>query len=80
MDLRMTTPESAPTAGPDSLSPKELEVIRLLASGLSLGEIARSVNRSKQTVTAQKIAAMRKLGLGDDAALHAYMREHGLLL
>ena len=62
----------------DQLSPRELEVIRLLASGKTVGEIAAHLNRSKQTVSAQKVSAMRKLGLISDAALFIYVQEHGL--
>eukprot|EP01132_Coremiostelium_polycephalum_P019474 gene19474-23153_t len=35
----------------DQLSPRELEVIRLLAGGLTVGEIAANLHRSKQTVS-----------------------------
>ncbi|WP_248748662.1 response regulator transcription factor [Pseudomonas sp. MWU15-20650] len=62
----------------EQLSPRELEVIRLLAGGLTVGEIAAHLHRSKQTVSAQKVSAMRKLGLSNDAALFIYMQEHGL--
>lgn len=62
----------------EQLSPRELEVIRLLATGLTVGEIAANLNRSKQTVSTQKISAMRKLGLSSDAALFIYGQEHGL--
>ncbi|WP_350613665.1 response regulator transcription factor [Pseudomonas sp. HY7a-MNA-CIBAN-0227] len=62
----------------DQLSPRELEVIRLLAAGLTVGEIAANLHRSKQTVSAQKVGAMRKLGLTSDAALFIYVQEHGL--
>lgn len=62
----------------DQLSPKELEVLRLLALGRSVGEIAAQLSRSKQTVSTQKISAMRKLGLANDAALFIYLQEHGL--
>ncbi|MBI6852241.1 response regulator transcription factor [Pseudomonas lijiangensis] len=62
----------------EQLSPRELEVIRLLAAGNTVGEIATQLNRSKQTVSAQKVSAMRKLGLGNEAALFIYLQEHGL--
>jgi two-component system capsular synthesis response regulator RcsB len=53
-------------------------VIRLLAGGMTVGEIAAHLHRSKQTVSAQKVSAMRKLGLVNDAALFIYVQEHGL--
>uniref|UniRef100_UPI00262B7AA3 response regulator transcription factor n=1 Tax=Pseudomonas sp. TaxID=306 RepID=UPI00262B7AA3 len=49
-----------------------------LAAGRSVGEIATYLNRSKQTVSAQKVSAMRKLGLSNDAGLFIYLQEHGL--
>lgn len=62
----------------NKLSPRELEVMRMLASGQSVMNIAHQLNRSKQTVSAQKISAMRKLGLANDAALFLYLQENGL--
>ncbi|CAK9890966.1 MULTISPECIES: response regulator transcription factor [Pseudomonas] len=61
-----------------ALSPRELEVARLLAAGHTVGQIAALLNRSKQTVSSQKVSAMRKLGLANDAALYLYLQEHGL--
>ncbi len=60
------------------LSPRELEITRLLAQGLSVNEIAAQLHRSKQTISAQKVSAMRKLGIGNDAALYIYLQAHGL--
>jgi two-component system capsular synthesis response regulator RcsB len=60
------------------LSPKELEVVRLLASGLSVSQIAGRLHRSKQTISAQKVSAMGKLGVTNDAALFIYLQEQGL--
>jgi len=70
--------EGAGAVGTAELSPKELEVARLLASGLSVSEIAGRLHRSKQTVSAQKVSAMRKLGVTNDAALFIYLQEQGL--
>lgn len=77
----LQTGDTADTAGGLStveLSAKELEVARLLASGLSVSEIAGRLHRSKQTVSAQKVSAMRKLGVTNDAALFIYLQEQGL--
>ncbi|HEX8594268.1 MAG TPA: response regulator [Pseudomonas sp.] len=68
--------ELSNTARPLSL--RELEVMRLLATGMTVGEIAMQLNRSKQTVSAQKINAMRKLSLTSEAALFIYLQENGL--
>jgi two-component system capsular synthesis response regulator RcsB len=51
------------------LSPREVEVIRLFLSGMTVGEIAVRLNKGKQTVSAQKTSAMRKLGVKRDMDL-----------
>lgn len=48
------------------------------SAGHTVGRIAAQLNRSKQTVSAQKVAAMRKLGLANDAALFIYLQESGM--
>lgn len=61
------------------LSPKELEVLRMFAQGLSLTEIARRLNRSVTTIGSHKQSAMRKLNIETNADLFKYSGEHGLL-
>lgn len=59
------------------LSTRELEVVRLFVSGFTISEIAEHLNRSKQTVSTQKMSAMRKLGITRDADLIKYgIEEH----
>ena len=62
----------------NALSPREQEITRLLAAGLSVNEIAQRLHRSKQTISAQKVSAMRKLGISNDAALFIYLQDQGL--
>ncbi|WP_322104304.1 response regulator transcription factor [Paraburkholderia sp. J41] len=59
------------------LSPRELEVVRLFAAGLSVTEISKRLHRSVTTVATQKRAAMRKLHLDSNADLIRYASEHG---
>lgn len=59
----------------EQLSPREQEVLKLFASGASVCRIAEQLNRSKQTVSAQKISAMRKLRLTTDVALLMYLQK-----
>jgi len=61
------------------LSPRETEVLRLFASGYTVSEIARQLNRSVKTVSSQKMEAMNKLGIKSDLGIYAYAREHGLV-
>lgn len=57
------------------LSRNEREVLELLLTGLTVSEIALRRHRSVKTVSTQKIAALRKLGLRNDAEIYA-MRPH----
>lgn len=52
-------------ADTESLSPKELEVLRLLAAGFSNREIAAAVFKSEGTVKNQVSAILAKLGVRD---------------
>ncbi|WMD20236.1 response regulator [Achromobacter seleniivolatilans] len=61
-----------------TLTRSEVEVVRLFLSGLSVGEIAAKFGRSKQTVSAQKRAAMRKLDVQTDIELVRYGMRNGL--
>ena len=63
---------------PARLSPREVEVIRLFSSGLSVTDIADRLVRSVKTVSRQKADAMAKLGLKNDLDIYVYAREHGL--
>ncbi|PMS14428.1 DNA-binding response regulator [Trinickia dabaoshanensis] len=64
--------------GPLTLSPREIEVLRLFASGLSVSEIGVRLNRSVKTVSSHKVAALRKLGVAGDAELIEYAWANGL--
>ncbi|GLQ95845.1 response regulator transcription factor [Dyella mobilis] len=70
-----------PSAAPvNNLTIRELEVIRLFVSGLTVSEIADRLHRSKQTVSTQKMSAMRRLGIRRDADLIKYGMESNLAL
>lgn len=61
------------------VSRREAEVIRFLAQGLTVSEIARRLDRSVKTISQQKRDAMRKLNLSGDKQLYDYARIAGLL-
>ncbi|MBB5786084.1 AAA family ATPase [Jiangella mangrovi] len=63
----------------DELSPRELEVVRLVVTGRTNREIARAVSRSPKTVAAQLNSAMRKLGVTSRTALAVLAVEAGLV-
>lgn len=60
------------------LSPREIEVVRMFASGLSITEIARFMERDVRTISRQKRDAMSKLGVQNDPGLFAFARAYGL--
>lgn len=68
---------SQPVSAPE-LTQRELEVVRLYVSGMSVNEIASQLNRSKQTISTQKSSAMRKLGIERDADLFRFAYENGI--
>ena len=59
------------------LTKREMEVVRFFVSGLRVCEIAERLHRSKKTISAQKSAAMHKLGIHRDADLVRYGIEKG---
>lgn len=60
------------------LTPKESEVVRLLAGGMSVTQVAEYLHRSVKTISTQKKSAMLRLGLQSDSALFHYAKEQGL--
>lgn len=59
----------APAAGTPDLSPREVEVLRLVAAGRSTREIADTLNRSVKTIETHKQALKTKLGADTPAML-----------
>lgn len=51
----------------ERLTPREAEIVRLFGSGLTITEIAERSHRSVQTISTQKVSAMKKLGIKRDA-------------
>lgn len=68
---------TAPTAPP--LSPRELAVAQLLASGLTAGEIGERLGISRETVASHKRHLYSKLGVGTQAQAIAKLVRCGLL-
>jgi DNA-binding NarL/FixJ family response regulator len=68
-----------PQAGDPTLTRRELEVLRELASGLSNQEIAERLFISENTVKYHVHSILDKLDLSDRRDATLYAREHGLL-
>ena len=61
------------------LSPREREVLRLIAEGLAAKEIATELGISTKTVEAHRTSLMRKLGVRKATELVRYAVRHGLI-
>ena len=60
------------------LSDREDQVLRLIATGHTVGGIAKQLNLSVKTVSTYRMIVLRKLGLENNAQLMRYAQEHGL--
>lgn len=60
------------------LSPRQLEVLKLLASGCSIKEAAYALHLSPKTVETHRAQLLQRLGVRDNAALVVYAIRHGL--
>ncbi len=63
----------------ERLSPREREVLQLVAEGRSSAAIAKLVNLSPKTIDTYRSRLMKKLGLDDLAGLIRFAVEHGLV-
>lgn len=72
-------PQGRRASQPEELSPRETEVLRLLAEGKSNAELAAALFISEKTVKSHVSNILGKLGLADrtQAAIYAY--KHGLV-
>ncbi|MBL9147423.1 MAG: response regulator transcription factor [Phycisphaerae bacterium] len=62
-----------------ALSPRELEVLRLVGRGMSRAEISKMACRSRKTIDAQHTSIMRKLDIHDRAELTRFAIGEGLV-
>lgn len=63
----------------EKLTCLEAEIVRLFVGGLSIDEIAKQRNRTKQTISAQKQNAKRKLNIARDIDLVRFVKENGFV-
>jgi len=60
------------------LSARELQILRLIAGGISINDIAENLHLSPKTVSTHKKRIMRKLGVASNAELYRYAIGHGI--
>lgn len=66
--------------GPSELSKRELEILELVARGLTTKEITSKLFVSEATVKTHRYNIMRKLDIHDVAGLTRFAFDHGMLL
>jgi DNA-binding NarL/FixJ family response regulator len=62
----------------DALSPRELEVARMLCQGMRMEEIGKRLSLSGKTVATHKYRLYEKLGIRDTVALARMAGQHGV--
>ena len=70
--------DTSPTPGP-LVSPRQREVLRLVALGHTSREIAAQLRVSAKTVAAHRYQLMRKLGLRNSAEAVMYAARNGMV-
>jgi len=68
-----------PPTYPDELTPREVEVLRLLASGLSNAQMAEKLIISPRTVHAHVRSIYSKLGITSRSSATRYAIDHKLI-
>jgi DNA-binding NarL/FixJ family response regulator len=69
----------APEPSAEKLTPRQREVLQLLAEGRSMREVASMVGLTPRTVAYHKYTIMHTLGLKNSAELVQYAVEHRLV-
>ena len=79
IELVQLAPERARVDAPEGLTPRELEVLALVADGLTDADVAERLVVSLRTVHAHLRSIYRKLDLHTRSAATRYALEHDLV-
>ena len=77
--LEQAEPDTSIPSGLEHLTPRQIEVLRLVARGMTNNEIAEALFLSRRTVHAHLRSIFHKLGVGHRSAATRYAIQHGLL-
>lgn len=77
--VEVAEPETTIPGGLEHLTPRQIEVLRLVARGMTNNEIAETLFLSRRTVHAHLRSIFHKLGVGHRSAATRYAIQHGLL-
>ena len=76
---RIAVESEATAIGPDGLSNREIEVLRLVTLGYTNTEIAQQLYLSSRTIESHRAHIQDKIHLRSRAEMSAYARDHGLV-
>jgi len=77
--LERIHPPGGPVETPAGLSPREVEILRLVARGLSNREVGRALSISEHTAANHIRSILRKTGAANRTEAAAYAHANGLL-
>ena len=67
-----------PASKLDRLTPREVQILRMIGKGMSRVKIAQAIHRSPKTIDNHRAALMEKLGIHDRVELARYALREGL--
>ncbi len=71
--------ESIRKTGHEILSDREYQVLRLIGSGMTVGEIAEKLSLSVKTISTNRSRILEKMGMKNNAELICYVIRHNLV-
>ena len=77
--LERMQPAGAPVVAPSGLSPREVEILRLVARGLSNRDVGRALSISEHTAANHIRSILRKTGAANRTEAAAYAHTNGLI-
>jgi two-component system response regulator NreC len=78
-DLQALAEQTPPVVRPHLLTAREQEVVRLLAEGRTVKEVAHDLSLSIKTIEAHKLNLMRKLNIHNRSSLIDYAVREGMV-